>query len=103
MDIQKKLVSLNKLQTESLDDDNALHYNAILRDYLLSYPLGKPNNSYASKLVWEITNRKDFAQKFIFMCVIKNFVMEQYHSLYRETLVATKELIAELNMHSNSK
>ena len=95
-DIQNKLLEVKNWQAISLDNINTRQYSEYIKEYTNRYPLGQRSTNYTNMLRWEIKDSRDFVMRFTNLCWFKNFLMEEYHRRYSETLCSTQELIAEL-------
>ncbi len=95
-DIQNKLLEVKNWQAISLDDINNRQYLEYIKEYTNRYPLGQRSTNYTNMLRWEIKDSRDFVIRFTNLCWFKNFLMEEYHRRYSETLIVTTKLINEL-------
>ena len=95
--LQDKLLEVKNWQAICLDEINIRQYSEFIKEYTIKYPLGPRRNSYAHALRWQIDDRRDFIMRFSGLCWFKNFLLNQYHRRYSETLEVTNELIRDLN------
>ena len=97
-EIKTALIKLEVLQTRILDQNNLNIYLRKAGAYAEKYPFDmESNESYLSRLSWEIENEREFVILFTDVVGFHYKLLSQKLSSYKDALIHTKDLIRVLN------